>query len=73
VVVRSGDKFAVLAGDDGYNSDSWDKLTLPGIMFDRDGMLRSLQWVRDMRADKNCVGIFAAHDPAIEPGVRDIG
>jgi N-acyl homoserine lactone hydrolase len=72
VVVRSGDKFAVLAGDDGYNSDSWDKLTLPGIMFDRDGMLRSLQWVRDMRAYKNCVGIFAAHDPAVEPGAFSV-
>ena len=72
VVVREGDKFAVLAGDDGYSSASWDKLLLPGITFYRDGMLRSLQWVRDMRADKNCVGIFAAHDPAVEPGTFSI-
>jgi hypothetical protein len=73
VVVRGGEQFAVLAGDDGYNSASWDSVRLPGIVYDRDGILRSLQWVRDMRADKNCAGVFAAHDPAIEPGVRDIG
>lgn len=73
VVVRGGEKFAVLAGDDGYSSASWDSVRLPGIVYDRDGMLRSLQWVRDMRAGKNCLGVFAAHDPAIEPGVWDIG
>ena len=73
VVVRENEKFAVLAGDDGYGSASWDELRLPGIMFDRDGTLRTLQWVRDMRAEKNCVGVFAAHDPAVGPGSRQIG
>lgn len=68
VVVYSGERFAVIAGDDGYNADSWDKLLLPGPMYNADDMLRSLQWVREMREAENCVGVFAAHDPAVAPG-----
>lgn len=69
VIATSADtgRFAVLAGDAGYNARSWDDLRLPGPLHDADAMLTSLEWVRDLRADPLCAGVFAAHDPAISP------
>jgi len=64
VVVSDGGKFAVLSGDNGYNAKSWDELALPGPMVSRSDMLRSLRWVKSLREDPRCAGVFAAHDPA---------
>jgi N-acyl homoserine lactone hydrolase len=69
---RRGGPFALLVGDTGYNAASWDELRLPGPLFDADQMRRSLAWVRDMRSRPDCVGVFAAHDPAVGPGRYDL-
>lgn len=64
-------RFVVLAGDDGYNKKSWDELALPGPLVNADEMKRSLSWIRDLRSHEACAGVFAAHDPAVEPGVYE--
>ena len=55
--------FALLVGDTGYNCDSWEKLKLPGPVYDREAMKSSLKWVQNMRRNPRCIGVFAAHDP----------
>lgn len=64
-------RFVVLAGDDGYSEKSWDELALPGPMVDASEMTRTLKWVRELRSDERCAGVFAAHDPAVAPGVYE--
>lgn len=72
VVVIARDKetnaFAIIAGDTGYNADSWKDLQLPGPLYNKENMYRSLAFVRERMLADNCIGAFAAHDPAIAPG-----
>jgi glyoxylase-like metal-dependent hydrolase (beta-lactamase superfamily II) len=56
-------RFALLAGDTGYNAASWDELRLPGPLVDAEKMRHSLAWVRGQRGRDNCAGVLAAHDP----------
>lgn len=63
IEVRGENGFALLVGDVGYNSASWDHLALPGPVYDRERMRRSLAWVAQMRRDPRCLAVLAAHDP----------
>lgn len=68
VIIKDNDKFAVIAGDNGYNRNSWERLALPGPIYDKENMKKALQWVREMNCKENCIGIFAAHDSEIKQG-----
>lgn len=72
VMVRSNDKFILLTGDCGYAPDSWEKLRMPGPLDNKENMLESLKWIQHMAQDKNCLGIFATHDPVIKPGIINL-
>lgn len=70
-IAREGDRFAILAGDTGYNRASWEKLYLPGPVYNKENMEQALLWVHDLLEDERCAGVYAAHDPAIAPGVYE--
>lgn len=61
--------FAAIVGDTGYNTASWNELALPGVIYDEDAFRKGLTWVRTLSESDDCIGIFAAHDPATPPGV----
>jgi len=65
VVVRVCGKegFVLIVGDTGYNRKSWEELKLPGPVYSKKDMKRSLEWVRDQSKRPECLGILAAHDP----------
>jgi N-acyl homoserine lactone hydrolase len=69
---REGGRYFAIVGDTGYNRKSWTELRMPGVVYNRENLLRGLQWVRGMLDDENCAGVFCAHDPAIAQGVYDI-
>lgn len=69
---REDSRYFAIVGDTGYNQKSWTELRMPGVVYDKEGLLRGLTWVRGMLGDKNCAGVFCAHDPAIAQGVYDI-
>lgn len=69
IMVKNHGKFILLTGDCGYQKDSWESLRLPGPLSNKDQMIESLKWVRNMSHKENCMGIFATHDPNIKPGV----
>lgn len=71
-VGHEGDRYVAIVGDTGYNQQSWTELKMPGVVYDKENLMIGLEWVRSMLADKNCAGIFCAHDPAIAPGIYDI-
>ncbi|MDJ1121933.1 MBL fold metallo-hydrolase [Olsenella sp. YH-ols2217] len=63
--------FVVFTGDTGYEQKSWDELMLPGVQTDARALREGLAWIQSLRTDPHCVGTFAAHDPAVKPGVYE--
>ncbi|MGI6217605.1 MAG: MBL fold metallo-hydrolase [Coriobacteriales bacterium] len=71
-VGREDGRYFAIVGDTGYNQKSWTELRMPGVVYDKENLLHGLEWVRGMLEDKNCAGVFCAHDPAIAQGEYDI-
>lgn len=61
--IADDNKFALIVGDNGYMEDSWQKGIVPGPLYSRDNMLGCLEWIRRKSEEKNCMGIYCAHDP----------
>lgn len=62
-VLAKGDKgYAAFVGDDSYNRHSWEEQKLPGPIYNKDDMRKTLKWVKSLSEDKECIGIYAAHD-----------
>lgn len=60
--VQRGDRFVLLVGDTGYAKSSWEQGRLPGPVYSRNDLLKSLRWVSDMAKKKGCVEVLACHD-----------
>jgi N-acyl homoserine lactone hydrolase len=60
--VNEGDKFVLIVGDNGYNEDSWKNDFLPGPIYNKKNTLKALNWINEQSKDKNCLGVFCAHD-----------
>lgn len=63
VRVSSGEKFLVIAGDAGYGRDSWEKLSLPGVEWNRKAARETLVKLQNMGRDPACEAILMTHDP----------
>lgn len=66
VMVKNNNKFILLTGDCGYAKDSWESLRMPGPLYNKEEMITSLRWIREMAHNKECVGVFATHDPEVK-------
>ena len=71
VLIRSGGRFVVLAGDAAYSPRNWQEDITPGFGFDREQQRKSLFWLREMAADPACAGILCSHDPVVQPGALE--
>lgn len=70
VLVRGKDgKYVPIVGDTGYREESWEDQHLPGLMFRPDLAKKSLEWLRALDEDPDCVKILATHDPKVGPQV----
>lgn len=63
ILAKGKTGFAAFIGDDSYNRHSWEDLKLPGPVFNKEDMKKTLQWVQKLNRDPECIGIYAAHDP----------
>lgn len=66
VKVQKGDDFILIVGDSGYNQESYEKLNVPGPVYSKEEMIKTLQWLNKMRLDSYCKGLLCAHDPSQE-------
>lgn len=73
VLIQSNGHFVLLTGDCGYAESSWRDMRLPGIVENKDNMIASLQWVREMSNCEGCLRVIASHDPNITPQTIEIG
>jgi glyoxylase-like metal-dependent hydrolase (beta-lactamase superfamily II) len=71
VLLRSGSRYAILAGDAAFSPRNWREDITPGFGFDREQQRKSLRWLREREADPSCAAILCSHDPALQPGVLD--
>lgn len=67
VKINSGGKFVLLFSDGGYAKKSWQNLIPPGTALDEELAFKSLQWIREMSLQENCIESLANHDPDILP------
>lgn len=67
VKVENNGKFVILAADAAFSSRSYEDTLLPGFGFNDVAIKKSLKWLRDESEDPGCVGIYANHDPDVEP------
>lgn len=66
VKITYNNKYVLLFSDGGYASKSWKEMILPGISMDKEKQYKSLQWIRDMSLNENCIESLANHDSDIK-------
>lgn len=69
ILIRRGGHYVLLFSDGGYSSRSWREMILPGISLDRAKFAASLEWIREMSLNYQCIESLANHDPEIEPHI----
>ncbi|MEQ6959171.1 hypothetical protein ABDK36_00170 [Staphylococcus arlettae] len=57
----------LLASDVGYANKSWQQNILPGVLVNKKDAQESLNWVKFIAQDENCVEAIANHDTNTEP------
>ena len=67
VLVHSGRRFVLLAGDAAFSPRNWRENVTPGYGFSRSMQERSLRWIADMAADPACAAVLCSHDPDLAP------
>ena len=72
VLLRSGGRFAVLAGDAAFSPRNWQEDVSPGFGFDREMQRKSLHWLREMSEDPACAAILCSHDAEVSPGTIEL-
>lgn len=72
VIVKSNEKFIVIAGDCVYTHSSWTKKLLPGFTVSKKQARKSVEWISELSQNKNCIAILANHDPEIEEQIIEI-
>lgn len=68
-ITNSDGKYVLIDSDGAYGSRSWKDMILPGIADNRKEQLSSLQWIRTMSMDKDCIESLANHDAEIKPHI----
>ena len=66
IIQRNG-KYVLLAADTGYAKKSWEQMILPGVSVNKKQLIQSLQWVKEMASNPNCIEALANHDADIKP------
>lgn len=68
-IIKSKEKFVLLCSDVGYEKKSWEQMILPGKMTNQQKAKTSLNWVKEMSLDKNCLEVIANHDGNVDPHI----
>lgn len=65
-------RYVLIDSDGAYGRKSWEDMILPGIADNRQEQLASLQWIREMSMNGNCVESLANHDVDVSPHVIEL-
>ena len=65
-IIKNAEQYIALAGDAIYTQKSIKEKLIPGFTVDKALARKSLAWICELSEDKNCLGVFANHDPEIK-------
>ena len=71
-LISNNGKYVLLASDCGYGHKSWEQMILPGVMQNKENMMASLEWVKQMAANPDCVETLANHDAEVLPHIIEL-
>lgn len=60
-------KFVLLAADVGYSKESWLNHDLPGVVDNKEDLNQSLDWVKNISDNPQCIDVIANHDMEVKP------
>lgn len=69
VLVQRNEKFLLIFSDAGYSSRSWQEMILPGPFANKSNLQKSLEWIKKMSLNENCIASWANHDPDLNPQI----
>ncbi len=65
-------KYVLLDADGAYSAKNWEEMVPSGIAASRRNQMKSLQWIREMSMNANCIESLATHDPNIKPHIVEV-
>jgi Zn-dependent hydrolases, including glyoxylases len=68
VRVNGDEGYVIIAGDCGYARESYEKLVLPGIAWNKDMAIESLKKLQAYARDEKCKAVLMTHDPEHKSG-----
>lgn len=68
-LIQNNGKYVLLSSDCGYGKKSWEEMILPGVMQNKEQLITSLKWVKQMSENPNCIETLANHDADVKPHV----
>lgn len=71
-LIQNNGKFVLLAADCGYAYKSWEQMILPGVITDKQEIISSFQWIREMAKKDNCVACLANHETDLKSRVIEL-
>ena len=71
-IIKNTESTIALAGDAIYTRRSIKEHLIPGFTVDKKLARKSLTWICELAEEKNCLGVFANHDPEIEEQVIEL-
>lgn len=71
-ITNKDGKYVLIDSDGAYGSKSWKEMIRPGIADNRKEQLMSLQWIREMSMNDNCVESLANHDIEVKPHMIEL-
>jgi len=72
VELRHAGRFVLLAADAAYSAAAWQRMQVPGFGFNPESQRKSLEWIGQRSREAGCLGVYASHDPAVQPGTIEI-
>ena len=65
-------KYVLLDADGAYSAKNWEEMVPSGIAANRKNQMKSLEWIREMSMNENCIESLATHDANVKPHVIEI-
>lgn len=54
-------RYALIVGDNGYKTESWENGILPGPLYNAENMKKCLDWIKGKSKEEQCTGVYCAH------------
>ena len=72
ILIQNHGKSLLLTGDCGYARKSWEQMILPGLIHDKETIVKSLSWIKQLSEEEDCIDCIAAHESDLNQKVFNL-